>query len=113
MGYVDAIRYMAKIKPHVPIVNDLRQYDNSSFQGIKNVIILLHGLLSTDIGTFDGFIRKLEADPLSKTTMLAGWPHDTLLAIVTNGEALVSQLKNWVQMIRTRISFCSVTREAG
>src|SRR5258708_4776981 len=91
---------------------DLLRLDNlSDFAEKKAVIVFLHGLLSTDCGTFDTLINAWkrvqegdrhaiasskntlynvkEAEELLRKTLedvlLVGWPHDTLQSIDDNG----------------------------
>jgi hypothetical protein len=65
------------------------------------VILFLHGLISTDLGNFDGLIKRLQAPvpadlkqqlpaevspevlgaTFQRAVMLVGWPHDTLTSI--------------------------------
>lgn len=74
----------------------------------KGIIILLHGLFSTDVGTFDGFIKLWEEqefplDDLLKSEfkkhclkavrnvddcLIVGWSHDTLTNIERNAQDL-------------------------
>ena len=71
------------------------------------VIILLHGLASTDVGTFDGFLDLWEEpltspsrSPLDKAIrqallldyLVVGWPHDTLTSISTNADRLFEDI---------------------
>ena len=79
---------------------------------IAGIVVLLHGFLSTDLGTFDGFIKKwrnpnpkrlplsgqiYDSNLVSKdqlthgvqtylrnNILFVGWPHDTLTAISQN-----------------------------
>ena len=51
----------------------------------KAVVVLLHGLLSTDVGLFDPIVRLLRSDSTTaKEIPIVGWPHDTLAGIGTN-----------------------------
>ena len=53
------------------------------------VVIFLHGLMSTDVGTFDEFARALGTYPnFGQSLLLVSWPHDTLAPIAANAEDL-------------------------
>jgi hypothetical protein len=92
------------------------------FREKKGVIIFLHGLLSTDVGTFDRLIKKWKEpqdedrkamDPnddyrpeevnnilnesLNQDYLLVGWPHDTLSEIDNNGFELFRLLEDIVE----------------
>lgn len=87
----------------------------------KGVIVLLHGLLSTDCGTFDTFIEEWEKpqpdeltkinnssltrsrtaekvlmETLNEDFLVVGWPHDTLSGIDNNGFELHRLLEDLV-----------------
>jgi hypothetical protein len=109
MNFVEDMRTKALMKP----TENLERLDNIKRDGFlkkKGVIIFLHGLLSTDIGTFDRLIKKWKEpqdddltamDPgknlspedmkkalgetLNQDYLLVGWPHDTLTEIDNNG----------------------------
>jgi hypothetical protein len=52
------------------------------------VVVFLHGLMSTDVGLFDQFVRALESSTLPHSLLLVSWPHDTLDSIEDNAEDL-------------------------
>jgi hypothetical protein len=56
--------------------------------GKTGVIVFLHGLMSTDVGTFDEFVRALKAADFGPSQLLVSWPHDTLDPIAANAEDL-------------------------
>lgn len=58
------------------------------------VIVFLHGLMSTDAGTFDRLIEQIERHPLLSKVYLAGWPHDTLTNIEVNAEDLAALIED-------------------
>jgi hypothetical protein len=61
----------------------------SDLDGKTGVVIFLHGLMSTDVGTFDQFVSALGASPIfGQSRLLVSWPHDTLASIDTNAEDL-------------------------
>jgi pimeloyl-ACP methyl ester carboxylesterase len=57
-------------------------------QNKTGVVIFLHGLMSTDAGTFDEFVKQLSAAPFAQPLVLVSWPHDTLASIDANAEDL-------------------------
>ncbi len=76
-------------------------FDPKTITAKKGIIILLHGVFSTDVGTFEGFVDawndKLK-DYVCKSDDFAilGWPHDTLAGIDENAKelsGLVEKLK--------------------
>lgn len=58
-------------------------------QGQKVIVIFLHGLLSTDLGTFDEIIKQLELLNNPKLS-LYGYPHNTLAPIDSNAVDLAN-----------------------
>lgn len=60
---VEDLREAAKPNAQVPDLPRLDQLDAKAVQGKKGVIIVLHGLFSTDLGTFDGFIKQWKEPP--------------------------------------------------
>jgi hypothetical protein len=75
----------------LPRLETIRQDDLSHKTG---AVVFLHGLISTDVGTFDGFIDKLRAVPaLGSSTLLVSWPHDTLDSISLNAEQLSEMIE--------------------
>jgi len=82
---VEALRDSAS-GTRLPRLESIRRDDLSNTTG---AVIFLHGLISTDVGTFDGFIDKLREPPaLGSSTLLVSWPHDTLDSIRLNAEQL-------------------------
>lgn len=95
---------------------DIKRLDlltKEEITGKKGVIVFLHGLLSTDCGTFDGLIKRWEdqeddwviansfktsRDCVHQTRtedfLLVGWPHDTLTGIEDNGFELFRLLED-------------------
>jgi hypothetical protein len=70
--------------------------DTAIENGDEPVILLLHGLLSTDIGTFDAFLRHWKDERQAGTVPFArilSWPHDTLTSIGNNARKLAGELK--------------------
>ncbi len=75
----------------LPAVEQLRRLDkwHGDINHLQAIIIFLHGLFSTDIGVFDGLIRKLKEDAeINNRVAMVGWPHDTLGGIAANAQML-------------------------
>jgi hypothetical protein len=53
-------------------------------KGKTAVIVLMHGLLSTDVGLFDPLLNYLQADKAFDDCAIVGWPHNTLAGISDN-----------------------------
>jgi pimeloyl-ACP methyl ester carboxylesterase len=83
---VDALRSSA-IGLRLPRVESLRPAD---LEGKEGVVIFLHGLMSTDVGTFDAFVHRLQAN---NALLLASWPHDTLDPIELNAKMLAEHIQ--------------------
>ena len=83
---VDALRSSAT-GLRLPRVESLRPAD---LEGKEGVVIFLHGLMSTDVGTFDAFVHRLQAN---NALLLASWPHDTLDPIELNAKMLAEHIQ--------------------
>ena len=83
---VDALRSSATGE-RLPRVESLRAAD---LEGKEGVVIFLHGLMSTDVGTFDAFIHRLQAN---NKLLLTSWPHDTLDRIELNAKMLAEHIQ--------------------
>jgi len=82
---VEALRDSAS-GTRLPRLETIQQDDLANKTG---VVVFLHGLISTDVGTFDLFIDKLaHTAALGTSTLLVSWPHDTLDSIGLNAEQL-------------------------
>ena len=66
----------------------LETVQQAHLDGKTGVVIFLHGLMSTDVGTFDEFVRALKAAEFGPSLLLVSWPHDTLDSIDGNAEDL-------------------------
>ena len=67
----------------------LETIQSSDLDGKIGVVVFLHGLMSTDVGTFDQFVNALGASPIfGQSRLLVSWPHDTLASIDTNADDL-------------------------
>ncbi|MGH7931495.1 MAG: DUF7379 domain-containing protein, partial [Candidatus Binatia bacterium] len=60
---VEDLRDARKPTAQFPDLPRLDGLDRKLLQGKKGVIVLLHGLFSTDLGTFDGFIERWKEPP--------------------------------------------------
>jgi hypothetical protein len=83
------VQRLAEIRPaDYPIVALPRLDDPHATAAHRDMpgIVFIHGLLSTDVGTFDGFIKEFHARAPAKAgeVRIFGWPHDTLASIDTN-----------------------------
>lgn len=93
------------------------------------VIILLHGFMGTDAGTFDALIRKwydlsrsaslakpLNVSPLcawqcrEEDYLIVGWPHDTFRSIEDNALELAELLETKLGVSQGRVAFVCHSR---
>jgi hypothetical protein len=81
---VEALRAHA-VGTRLPRLESIRPSD---LAGKPGVVIFLHGLVSTDVGTFDAFVERLETAADQNGPLLVSWPHDTLDPIELNAEQL-------------------------
>jgi pimeloyl-ACP methyl ester carboxylesterase len=58
------------------------------------VIIFLHGLMSSDAGTFDQLVARIARDNALPDVHLVAWPHDTLARINANAQDLAELIEN-------------------
>ena len=80
----------------LPCLSTMSSTDKQDLRAAKHVVVLLHGLFSTDAGTFDG-LRDCWDDHVAKNAggndpavHWVGWPHDTLATITENARDLYS-----------------------
>jgi hypothetical protein len=82
----------------IPRVANLQRLDQLQPGALKDncgVIIFLHGLLSTDLGTFDVLIDYLRDQGLQEPDFaFVGWPHDTLTRIEFNATELANDIEH-------------------
>jgi pimeloyl-ACP methyl ester carboxylesterase len=82
---VDALRDRATGRV-LPRLDEVRSQD---LVGKSGVVIFLHGLMSTDVGTFEEVLKALEQEPAFRdSAYLVSWPHDTLTSIDVNAQNL-------------------------
>jgi pimeloyl-ACP methyl ester carboxylesterase len=91
----NSFRLKARQAPGVEPLQSLEEIPSGGFSDRKAVIIFVHGLLSTDIGVFDPLIKLLRTS-LGNDCAFVGFPHNTLTAIDTNGEALMRDIERAV-----------------
>lgn len=60
---VAQLRDAAREKAVFPDLPNLNEVGPGAFQGKQGLIVLLHGLFSTDVATFDGFIKAWQQPP--------------------------------------------------
>jgi hypothetical protein len=115
---------------------DQREPLGSKLRGKRGALVFLHGLLSTDLGTFDGFIsrwlnpapsklpqmaryatqrtdRRLPAparQEIEASVALIGWPHDTLVKINKNAEDLALLIDRELGSLDCPIAFICHSR---
>jgi hypothetical protein len=98
---VEDLRARVRItSKNYPDLKRLDRLEPDEVRGKKGVIVLLHGLASTDVCTFDGFLdawtepsRTYQKDRAFREAvdldfLAVGWPHDTLTSITANANRL-------------------------
>jgi len=104
---VEALRDSATGE-RLPRLETIREGD---LAGKTGVVIFLHGLISTDVGTFDRFIDELRQDAnLHPSTLHVSWPHDTLDSIRLNAEQLSEAIEQQLGASDLPISFVCHSR---
>jgi pimeloyl-ACP methyl ester carboxylesterase len=83
---------------HLPRVEPLQSLHEGKVEDFADkcgVIIFLHGLVSTDLGTFDVLLRHLrdEGQLDEEHFAFVGWSHDTLTRIDHNARELCAQME--------------------
>lgn len=99
LGY--ALRERQKQKQNLEPLEDLNDLKNdlpkiAALKNQKVIVIFLHGLLSTDLGTFDVIIKQLNALKNTKLSIY-GYPHNTLAGINENAVDLANIIRNLFQ----------------
>jgi pimeloyl-ACP methyl ester carboxylesterase len=87
---VEALRARSQGTP-LPRLEGLNPAD---LNGKRGVIVFLHGLISSDVGTFDQLIVRIKNDNSLADVHLIGWPHDTLARIKVNAQDLAELIEN-------------------
>jgi len=104
---VEALRDSATGE-RLPRLETIREGD---LAGKTGVVIFLHGLISTDVGTFDRFIDELRQDAaLDPSTLHVSWPHDTLDSIGLNAEQLSEAIEQQLGASDLPIAFVCHSR---
>lgn len=92
---IDALR--TKQLEKIPRVRSLARIDQTKkdeLAGRCAVVLFLHGLLSTDLGTFDAGIDHLREQGFREDKFLfVGWPHNTLTQIAFNSNDLCAEIR--------------------
>jgi pimeloyl-ACP methyl ester carboxylesterase len=88
---VEALRARGEGGDLLPRLEGLNQADLENKRG---VIIFLHGLMSSDAGTFDQLVKRIKSDTALYNVHLVGWPHDTLARINVNAQDLAELIEN-------------------
>lgn len=88
---VEALRDRGPPGKRLPRLEGLQQAD---LTGRRGVIVFLHGLMSSDAGTFDELVARINEDHLLPHIHLVGWPHDTLSPIKVNAQDLAELIEN-------------------
>src|SRR5262249_45357497 len=71
----------------------LERVSSDDLKGKQGVVLLLHGLMSTDVGTFDSLINEIEPERSLANMHIVGWPHDTLAPIEVNARKLAKLIE--------------------
>lgn len=104
---VEALRDNA-VGNRLPRLETVRPAD---LEGKSGVIVFLHGLLSTDAGTFDHFVNAAQsARGLGPSVLTVGWPHDTLDPIELNAEDLAAVIERTLGSSPLPIAFVCHSR---
>jgi len=89
----------------------LETIKSANLTGKSGVVIFLHGLISTDVGTFDEFLNILRQDPvLESSALVVSWPHDTLDPIDLNAEVLSELIEQRLGPSKLPIAFVCHSR---
>jgi hypothetical protein len=87
----------------------LESIRNEDLKGKSGVVIFLHGLFSTDVGTFDNFVNAFRAVDHQRS-LLVSWPHDTLDPIELNAEELSEVIEDRLGASSLPIAFVCHSR---
>ena len=112
---IEALR--TKQLERIPRVRSLGRVDQARSEelgGKCGVVLFLHGLLSTDLGTFDAAIDHLRAEGFREDEFLfVGWPHNTLTQIAFNSNDLCVEIRRLWEPYRSaspRLAFVCHSR---
>ncbi|WP_161491840.1 esterase/lipase family protein [Bradyrhizobium centrolobii] len=67
--------------------------NQADLESKRGVIIFLHGLMSSDTGTFDHLVARIKSDNALPDVHLVAWPHDTLARINVNAQELAELIE--------------------
>lgn len=91
---VNSLREDAEQECAQHLIPERLDQDSTLHESDRAVVVLIHGLLSTDVGTFDAFIKRwASVDERAESTRIFGWPHDTLAPIDRNARDLVRYIR--------------------
>jgi DNA-directed RNA polymerase subunit K/omega len=85
------LRVRALKRSGVEVLPAIDAIDPAQLRAASELVVFVHGLFSTDIGTFDPIIDRVRF--LRRTALLVGFPHNTLTDIDTNAQTLETWLK--------------------
>jgi pimeloyl-ACP methyl ester carboxylesterase/DNA-directed RNA polymerase subunit K/omega len=84
------LRTRALIKKDVEVLPEVEDVDAAKLGTSSGLVVFIHGLFSTDIGTFDAVIDRVRF--LAPSALLAGFSHNTLTEIDNNA----LKLQRWL-----------------
>ena len=87
-GYVKRLRQRAQNRPNVRQLRDISEITSADI-GDRRLTVLVHGLLATDIGTFNELQRLLEE---KNNAIVVGFPHDTLAHTIEGNAKDLAQM---------------------
>jgi pimeloyl-ACP methyl ester carboxylesterase len=88
----------------------LEMIQPAHLDGRAGVVVFLHGLMSTDAGTFDEFVHAMKAVEFGQSVLLVSWPHDTLDSIAANAEDLSVLIEDKLGRSSVPIAFVGHSR---
>jgi pimeloyl-ACP methyl ester carboxylesterase/DNA-directed RNA polymerase subunit K/omega len=86
----EKLRVRALRRTDVEILPELQEVTIGDLEKASGLVIFVHGLLSTDIGTFDSLIDRVRM--LAPSALRVGFAHDTLTSIEVNAQELAKWL---------------------
>jgi pimeloyl-ACP methyl ester carboxylesterase len=107
---MEDFRTLALKKPGVEPLARLDELSPRNLEGKSAVIVLMHGLFSTDVGLFDPLLRFLRADNGFDNCTILGWPHNTLMSIDGNAVELLELFSTVVGLHGPHVAFICHSR---
>jgi hypothetical protein len=122
---VEELRNAATGRYPLPRLDKLATVDEAAIATAKRVVILVHGFLATDLGTFDGFVeswqmrkerrpglfRFFRREQQDQEVLFIGWPHNSMASIDFNGERLAELIA--MHLGKTQCSIVFVCHSRG